>query len=337
MRPNEVDLHMSDTLPILGDLHSSERLICDLYIDLRKRINTWAAITHQTAQARMGYVGQHLVSVVTGFPGGKSGARGRDLVLPDDQYGEIKTCYRVDQLGRCNSCSARIASIERECPDCGSDDIKRNDDSKWLIGIRHDDEFAHILEPTSYYLVLFEFVDLKSPDTIRSSIWEVNPKNPGFAYCMVDYRVNIQANSASGAPFNLWPYELKFSLMRPMLIYQSSISTVDDSIITTIFPGRDEAQLDNLRPLHRYSRSQNLTVDKIRFLAELLNVPGRLPQMTKGNSLTYVHDYIKEQHISPAVVADKVATALYMEGIKDHLCGLPEPLRSSIDTLVSVT
>lgn len=38
-------------------------------------------ITQQTPQARMGYVGQHLVSVVTGYPGGKSGARGYDLVI----------------------------------------------------------------------------------------------------------------------------------------------------------------------------------------------------------------------------------------------------------------
>ena len=42
----------------------------------------------------MGYIGQHLVSVVTGFPGGKSGARGYDLVMDNGHYGEIKTCYK---------------------------------------------------------------------------------------------------------------------------------------------------------------------------------------------------------------------------------------------------
>ena len=281
----------------------------------------------------MGYVGQHLVSVVTGFPGGKSGARGRDLVLPNDQYGEIKTCYRIDQLGRCTSCSARIASIERECPECGSDDIKRNDDSKWLIGIQHDNEFAHILEPASYYLVLFDFVDLNSPDVVRSSIWEVNPKNPGFAYCMVDYRLNIQARSASGAPFNLWPYELKFSAMRPMLIYRSVISTVDDSIRTTIFPGRDPAQLDRLRPLDQYFRSQNLTPDKIKFLAELLGIPEELPSMTKRDSLNYIQSFVDQQNVAPEVVADKVAKALYLNDIEVHITRLPEPLLSRIRTL----
>ena len=324
---------MADNSIRLGDLQSSEKLISDLYIYLRKRINTWAAITHQTAQARMGYVGQHLTSVVTGFPGGKSGARGHDLVLPNNEYAEIKTCYRVDQLGRCNSCNVRIASIERECSECGSKDIKRNDDSKWLIGIRHDEEFAQILEPKAYYLVLFDFVDLQSPDAIRSSIWEVNPKLPGFAYCMVDYRLNIQARSESKASFNLWPYQLKFCLMRPTLIYRSTISTVSDSISTEIFPGRDQAQLHSLDSLDEYSRSQNLTPDKIKFLSKLLDITDELPERRKLDSLKFIQEHITNEEIAPAVAADKVATALYLQDIKTRIAELPEPLKGRITAL----
>ena len=282
----------------------------------------------------MGYVGQHLTSVVTGYPGGKSGARGHDLVLPNNEYAEIKTCYRVDQLGRCNCCNARIASIERQCPECESADIKRNDDSKWLIGIHHAEEFAQILEPRAYYLVLFDFVDLKSPDIIRSSIWEVDPKLPGFAYCMVDYRLNIQAKSISKAPFNLWPYQLKFCLMRPRLIYQSTISTESDSIQTKIFPGRDQAQLHSLKPLNEYFRSQNLTLDKIKLLSELLEISSRFPsQSTKRDLLRSVQSYITSEEIPPAVVADQVATALYFQEIQVHIKDLPEPLQGRIDAL----
>ena len=80
----------------LGTIEASEALIKDLYIDLRAKVNAWSKITQQTPQARMGYVGQHLVSVVTGYPGGKSGARGYDLVIDDERHGEIKTCYRVE-------------------------------------------------------------------------------------------------------------------------------------------------------------------------------------------------------------------------------------------------
>lgn len=109
----------------LGTLEASEALIKDLYIDLRYKVNGWSKITNQTPQARMGYVGQHLVSVVTGYPGGKSGARGYDLIMENGTYGEIKTCYRVDQLGSCNKCGAVVSSLETKCAACGSIDISR--------------------------------------------------------------------------------------------------------------------------------------------------------------------------------------------------------------------
>ena len=73
----------------LGTIEASEQLIHDLYIDLRKKANHWASITHQTAQARMGYVGQHLVSVVTGYRGGRSGTVAPStfsLLLPFSLY-----------------------------------------------------------------------------------------------------------------------------------------------------------------------------------------------------------------------------------------------------------
>ena len=151
-------------------IKASERLIDELYIDLRKRINAWASVTEQTAQARMGYVGQHLVSVVTGYPGGKSGARGKDLLMGTMEYGEIKTCYRVDQLGKCKNCKTVVASIETGCPACGSSEIKRNDDSKWLISIKHEEEYSRLIEPKSYFLVLFDFTDLQVRDTVREPL-----------------------------------------------------------------------------------------------------------------------------------------------------------------------
>ena len=331
----EESIKLDDSSIKLGDLQSSEKLIFDLYIDLRQRINSWASITHQTAQARMGYIGQHLVSVVTGFPGGKSGARGHDLVLSNGQYAEIKTCYRVDQLGKCNSCGVKVASIEAICPECFSVDINRNDDSKWLIGIRHDQEFSQILNPKFYYLVLFEFVNLENPNEIRSSIWQINPQVPGFAFCIVDYRLNIQSKSKSKAAFNLWPYQLKFCLMQPMLIYRSIISTIDNSVNTEIFPGRDCAELHHLDPLDKYHLSRNLTSNKIEFLSNLLGVPTRLTSTKKRDSLKIVENHITKAQIPRSVVADKIAIALYYEDIKHHISELPEPLKGLITAISS--
>jgi hypothetical protein len=310
----------------LGTVEASEQLINDLYIELRKKVNQWAAITHQTAQARMGYIGQHLVSVATGYSGGRSGARGKDLVLPNGKFAEIKTCYRVDQLGKCNNCGVAVSSIEAYCPECRSTDLKRNDDSKWLIGIRHDEEFAAILEPKYYYLVLFEFTDLKLPDTIRASIWRVDPTAPGFAYCMIDYYKNIRSASSSKAPFNLWPFQLKFDLMKPTLIYRSYI-TKEDKVQTEIFPGRDAEILHSLQPLPNYSQSQNLTREKIQSFAKNIKATTLLLDNNKRKLLESIQQFITQSTLSYDFLADKLAEALYLPETQNHLRDLPDAIK----------
>ena len=314
----------TDTTPSLGSLTSSEQLIQDLYVGLRQKIGMWANITKQTAQARMGYIGQHLVSVVTGFPGGRSGARGKDLVLSDEEFAEIKTCYRVDQLGKCNNCESGVSALESKCPSCGSDDIKRNDDSKWLIGIQHEKEFSEILNPKYYYLVLFDFTDLQNQNTIRASIWQVDPMKPGFAYCLIDYYKNIKTASRSGAPFNLWPFELKFELMRPILIYQSFIMS-DNTIRTRIFPGRDAVE-KHFSPLKEFSRSRNLTVENIKFFADMLKI--ELPNSTKKTELLEAaQNEITHRDLNLDTVVDTLALAIYKEKIEQHIVCLPPEMR----------
>lgn len=320
-----------DNVYALGTVNASEQLIRDLYIDLKQKVNKWASLTNQTAQARMGYVGQHLVSVVTGFPGGRSGARGKDLILPDDRFAEIKTCYRVDQLGKCIDCGARVSGIETHCPKCSSENIDRKDDSKWLIGIRHEEELAHILDPAAYYLVLFDFTDLANPTTIRASIWKVDSLNPGFAYCIVDYYYNIRKASKSKAPFNLWPFQLKFDLMKPLLIYRSLISA-NDTITTDVFPGRDDATVHPLKPLADYSQSLNLTLVKCRLAAGLLKA--ELPQnQNKREVLNAIQAHVQRKRIHHGKVADVLAHALYWPDIEEHVKSLPQPLRKNIETV----
>ena len=247
----------------IGTRSASEQLIKELYIALRNEVNKWSEVTKQTPQARMGYVGQHLVSVVTGCPGGRSGARGHDLEFPDGTFGEIKTCYRVDQLGACISCGCAVSSIEKVCPHCGSVNISRKDDSKWLISIHNDDEFVNILSPSKYYFVLFDFDNISDSENedIIASIWEVDPKTKGFAFCMMDYYINIRSASKSKAPFNMWPYSLKFQLTRPVLIYRSKITR--DDVMTEIFPneGARSYKLDNLL---NYSSAKTLDVSAIK-------------------------------------------------------------------------
>lgn len=77
------------------------------------------------------------------------------------------------------------------------------------------------IEPSLYYFVLFEFVDLAKAEDINVQIFEVDPKGLGFALCMIDYFFMIRPKSSSKAPFNLWPASPKFFMMKPKMIYHA--------------------------------------------------------------------------------------------------------------------
>ena len=312
----------------LGTVEASEELIRDLYINLRNRVNAWSKITQQTPQARMGYIGQHLVSVVTGYPGGKSGARGYDLIMEDGGYGEIKTCYRVDQLGECKDCKAVVSSLETVCPLCDSPNIERKDDSKWLIGIQHDQEFGEMLDPKKYYFVLFEFEDLNDIDNknILAKIWEVDPKEKGFGYCIIDYYLNIKSKSKSGAPFNMWPYSLKFAITNPKLIYKSRI-TSDGKIDTLVFPNRNDLGADeDLLNFAHYSRATNWSKEDIEKVIKKFNPSYSVGTKNKQAVIMDLEETRKNYHIEASDICEAIAEVIYMPKIANNLTKIPEKL-----------
>jgi hypothetical protein len=231
--------------------------------------------------------------------------------MPDNQVGEIKCCYRVDQLGKCLRCGAAVASIEKVCPsqDCASRDLKRNDDSKWLITPKNETELRELFVPAKYYFVLFEFADINVAEAIDVRIFEVDPRSPGFALCMIDYYFNIRAHSASKAPFNLWPAMLKFCLMKPKTIYWAVIEA-NDTISTTRFPGIDEPLLYKIGPLQGYARSDTLNEDAINALAKLKQV--RFAARTGyREKLEMLQARRTEEAWSEEELADTLARAIY--------------------------
>lgn len=272
----------------------------------------------------MGYIGQHLTSVVTGFPGGRSGARGKDLLLPDDKYGEIKTCYRVDQLGSCSNCGHAVASIELVCPSCGSDVIDRKDDSKWLIGAKSEQELVDNWKPESFYLVLFDFADLRDPRQVNARIWKVDPRSRGFAYALVDYYFNIRAKSTSKAPFNLWPFSFKFGLLGGELIYSATI-TENDAIETHLFPNeRGEPEPMRLEPLTGYTKSTALTDAGLLSAAHLLGVA---IEGTRSELLTALQTARGNGTFTDVQLQDALAEGVYGPLIGSYRDHLPDPIR----------
>jgi len=297
----------------LGDVAASELLLTDLYINLRRSLFNWASVTLQTPQARMGYVGQHLTSVVTGIPGGRSGARGNDLFDPKTgKFYEIKTCTRVDQLGLCGKCGESVASIERECPSCNGLEIVRKDDSKWLITPQTDSDMLSLFDPTTYYLVLFDFENLKTAENINSRIYSVDPQTPGFNLCMVDYWINIRTKSKSQAPFNLWPFSFKFELMKPILVYHAVIRQ-DDSIDTLIFPGRDKPVEVGLSSLSSHARAATLTREIVEEVCKVAKVSmsGSISDMTKKLDL-----WRSSSQISDTSLIDYLSYLVYWRQVK---------------------
>mgnify|MGYP006432573909 CR=1 FL=1 len=312
---------------VLGTPQEAENLLRDLYVNLRTSVHAWAKKTNQTPQARMGYVGQHLVSAVTGLPGGRSGARGKDLVLPNGEYAEIKTCYRVDQLGQCLDCRAPVASIEQVCANCNSSRIDRKDDSKWLIGIRDENELASIVSPLSYYFVLFEFVDLSNPKEVRATIWKVKNDAPGLIFALVDYWLNIRSKSNSKAPLNIWPHRVKFLAMRPEMIYSAVIHS-DDSISTEVFAPNNPIAFKGFGSLVQHSSSQNMRIVSANKLKNALSIGKSVAGQHKKQVLQDCDNYINHNQWSNDDIADLVAGAIYVDRIKDDFQNLPEPLRS---------
>ena len=314
----------------LGTENASKQLLRDLYIDLRAKANFWSALTKQTPQARMGYIGQHLVSVVTGYQGARTGARGRDLILPENAHGEIKTCYHVDQLGSCKDCHAAVSSIEAACSICGSENIDRKKDSKWLINIRDDAEFSRILEPAYYYFVLFEPIENHSD--VQVSIWQADPKTKGFAYMLMDYYLNIRPASESHAALDLWPYHIKFCLTQPTLIYRSTI-TAAGKIKISVFPTRGNTRIDELPSLDTFAQSTTLKRDLLVSLVQELTPEVRTSRKNKRDLLACMEEYRIKNRLDNTALCDFLVSRIYLPRLRSHLSRIPPHLLSAFPEL----
>jgi hypothetical protein len=208
------------------------KCISDLFINPRKTMYEWSSITEQTAHIKIGYVGQHLASVVLNTKGCKTAARGEDCL----DKSEVKSCSRIDQSDKCNRCKINITRFDKMCPKCNQNDkIKRNNDSKWLLTIRSEDDLKKYLTLDRLVLIIEDYSDFdeNNYDDIAIKVYEIYPKKEQckhFKSMLMDYYENIYlANVKKNpqkvpAPKNLWPYSFQFYMCNPVKIFECKIS-----------------------------------------------------------------------------------------------------------------
>ena len=73
---NEPMIPKSEFITIDNNLEKIEAFINEIIIAPKHALKRWAVITNQTPAAKIGYIGQHLTSLITGVQGTGSGMSG---------------------------------------------------------------------------------------------------------------------------------------------------------------------------------------------------------------------------------------------------------------------
>ena len=192
----------------------------------------WAKITNQTPAAKLGYIGQHLASLITGVPGTSTGARGDDLA----DHSEVKSCNKVDQVDTCKDCGGRVMKMQDECPNCHSTNINRKADSKWLFSIRDKRELQQYEQLDRIFLLIFDYPRIKENlfNDIRIRAFELYPKEERmqvFCKLIENHFHNIYLPKAKKGdktnPMNLHPDMFQFYMCNPVKTYECIIKDVD--------------------------------------------------------------------------------------------------------------
>lgn len=252
MKPNEEYITINDNINKIKDF------INEMFILPRKSAHKWSELTNQTPNLKIGYPSQHLASLITGMKGTATGARGNDIV----DGTEVKSCSKVDQSDKCRNCGKTILRSDNLCSNCGSSDIQRNNDSKWLIGIRNEDELRMALEETPRFLFVvtdYPRFEEKIFDDIRIRSFEVWVKSErciNFSELLKNYYYNIYLEhirhdgKKTPAPKNLFPDGFPFYMCNPIktfecIIYNSLSSSPEIEISKYVQPSLDRKDMES--------------------------------------------------------------------------------------------
>jgi len=106
--------------------------------------------------------------------------------------------------------------------------VKRNNDSKWLLTIRNQEDLDSYLNLDRLLLIIEEYPRFYEHnfDDISIRAFEINPKQtPMFRSLLRSYYHDIFLKSKSKvpAPKNLWPYSYQFYMCDPVEIFHCTV------------------------------------------------------------------------------------------------------------------
>lgn len=229
----------ANKITIFDNLQQIYQFIDEIIVTPKRSLKKWATITNQTPAAKIGYIGQHLASLITGVPGTGSGARGDDLA----DGSEVKSCNKIDQADKCKDCGARVMRFEGTCPECGSSKIDRKDDSKWLFSIRDEHELNQYLTMDRVVLILMDYPGFKQQDykDMRITCYEIYPKEERmkvFGELITNHYYNIYlpklTNNEKTNPMNLHPTLIQFYKCNPIKTFSCIIKDIDTNPVIQI-------------------------------------------------------------------------------------------------------
>lgn len=250
MKPNKEHITIFDNSQLIV------KFIEELIIKPRIDIHKWSRITKQTPSLKIGYIGQHLTSLILGMQGDRTGARGHDII----DGTEVKSCTKVDQVDKCKDCGNRVMRTEPMCSYCTSTNIARKDDSKWLFSPRTEEELKQLTEEIDrVFLLISDYPNFNINDfsSIRFEGFEIYPKAKRmetFKYLLTDYYYNNylpkrEAN-ATTAPMNFHPSSFHFYMCNPIKVYSCTINRIDEENPTIVInkfvkPDKDRTNLES--------------------------------------------------------------------------------------------
>ncbi|MEY4926117.1 MAG: hypothetical protein RI894_553 [Bacteroidota bacterium] len=252
MQPNKNLITISD------NPHLIVELLQDLVLAPRLKALAWSKVTKQTPNMKIGYPGQHLVSLALGMEGARTGARGHDIV----DGSEVKSCSRVDQVDSCMECGEKVLRIEKSCPVCESTQIKRMNDSKWLFTIRSENDLKVLLNDVDrVVLAIADYPNFSKGDfeDLRFQLFEIWTKSPrciNFKKLMENYYYKVYLKHKSNdaektpAPCNFWTFMFQFYMCNPIkildcLVKGANTKNPKTSITHYIEPELDRATIDS--------------------------------------------------------------------------------------------